>query len=156
MMPEDAKIVPGESWLRRVAEIEDSMTSMSVGGLINRLGLQPRIEESGTPIFVEFMKLIRRKEGLSVDQLAARANIAVDELKWLELGGPITRDIVKKLAEALKLSSEKLEQLAGIVPALDPELQAAARRFETRINSILVLNPLEESALNDMMRSITR
>jgi transcriptional regulator with XRE-family HTH domain len=152
--PKDVKLVPSETWLQRVAAEEDSVASISVGGLVNRLGIYPKVDESGTGIFGEFVKLIRRKEGLSVDQLALMARVDVEELKLVERGIVVQAELVMKLASALRLSPDKLAQLAGLAPSVDPDLQAAARRFESRLHSTTVLSPLEETALSEIMQSI--
>jgi len=152
--PHDAKLIPSETWLQRVASEEDSVASISVGGLVSRLGMYPKLDEPGAAIFGEVVKLVRRKEGLSVEQLALLAGVDVEELKLVERGIAVYGELVRKLAEALRLSPDKLAQLAGLAPSVDPDLQAAVRRFESRLHSTAVLSPLEESALNEIMQSI--
>lgn len=46
MNPKDAKLVPSDTWLQRVATEEETVASISVGGLVTRLGMYPKIDES--------------------------------------------------------------------------------------------------------------
>lgn len=152
--PKNVKLVPSEAWLRRVADEEDQVASISVGGLVTRLGMYPQANDSRQVVFGELVQLIRRKEGLTVEQLALLAKVQVDELKLVERGIVIDAELIQKLANSLRLSADKLAQLAGVAPATDPDLEKAARRFESTLHSAAVLSPVEESALKEFMQSI--
>lgn len=152
--PKDAKLVPSEAWLRRVAVEEERFPSISVGGLVSRLGMYPNQVADVPIVFGELIKLVRRKEGLTVEQLALLAKVAADDLKFIEQGLPASAELVHRLADALRLPADKMAQLAGVSELKDPELVEAAKRFESKLHSPVVLSPQEESALNEIMQSI--
>ena len=69
----------------------------------------------------------------SVETLAERANVEVEDLLAVEKGeGTPEPRTLFNLAEAIKLPSQKLMYLAGLVNARDPRLEKAAVRFAAR------------------------
>ncbi len=141
-------------WLRQAAEAEDQFPSISVGGLVTRLGLYPAGRDTDATVFGVFVKLIRRKEGLSIEEFAQKANIGLAELEQIERGKAVDGETVRRLAASLQLPADKLAQLAGISALTDPELVKATERFESKLRLPLPLTSAEESALNDIMQTM--
>lgn len=152
--PIKTKTVPSEAWLRRVADEEDQCQSISVGGLVTRLGMYPIADEAKPMVFGELVNLIRRKSGLSIEQLALLAKVDACDVERVERSFPVVAGHVYRLADALKVPADKMAQLAGVSELTDHELAKAAERFESRLRSPMILSPSEESALNEFMETM--
>ena len=149
--PKNTKTVPSEAWLRRVADEEDQCQSISVGGLVTRLGMYPVADEAKPMVFGELVNLIRRKAGLSIEQLALLAKVDASDGERAERNFPVDANLVQRLADVLKLPANKMAQLAGVSELTDNALAKAAERFESRLRSPMILSPSEETALNEIM-----
>lgn len=115
---------------------------------------QPSIEPASTAeenriAFGKFVNLMRRRRGMSMEQLADAAEVDAIELLVIEddlrhIPEPRT---VYKLAEAFQVSQRRLMQLAGLTAANDVGLRQEAVRFAARSESVQKLTPEESSAL---------
>lgn len=142
-------------WLLKNAEKEGDGI-LSVGGLVNRMEEASRIltipatECAALAQLVEFQ---RRKLHLSVEHLATKAAIEIEDLLNIEHGhGCDDPRTIFNLADALRLPSEKLMLLAGLVSERDPKLERAALKFAARSASIEKLNKEEMEALEEFVK----
>jgi HTH-type transcriptional regulator, competence development regulator len=99
--------------------------------------------------FGKFVNLMRRRRGLSMEQLADSAELDPSQLLVIEddvhhVPEPRT---VYKLAQAFEVSQRSLMQLAGLTAANDAGLRREAVRFAARSESVQKLTPEESSAL---------
>lgn len=152
--PKEAKLVPSDEWLVRVADAEDRYSSISVGGLVTKLGMYPLSDTYQSTVFGDFINILRRKAGLTLDTLADLVGVNSTELDRIERGYPVEPILVDKLAAALNVQADKLAQLAGLKDLNDSQLAEAVHRFESKLRSQIVLTPVEESALNEIMQTL--
>lgn len=148
-------------WLRHMAEAEDRCESVSVGGLAHDLGLLtsptaavPSVTRSALAKLIE---LARRSIGLSPEELSKRADIDLAELVSLERGEefvPEARSIVR-LASTLKLPTQQLLELAGLVQRADSRLSQAAVRFAASSEPMDKLTSEEKRALADFVKALS-
>lgn len=99
--------------------------------------------------FGKFVNLMRRRRGLSMERLAAEAELDASELLVIEddvhyVPEPRT---VFKLAQTFDVSQRRLMQLAGLAAANDVGFREEAVRFAARSESVQKLTPEESSAL---------
>lgn len=110
--------------------------------------LAPAAEENRIA-FGKFVNLMRRRRGLSMEQLADAAEVDASELLVIEddlhhVPEPRT---VYKLAQTFDVSQRRLMQLAGLTAANDVGLRQEAIRFAARSESVQKLTPEESAAL---------
>jgi transcriptional regulator with XRE-family HTH domain len=113
------------------------------------LGGQVAAVEETRIAFGKFVNLMRRRRGLSMEQLAQAADLDASELLVIEddvhhVPDPRT---VFRLAETFKVSQRRLMQLAGLAAANDAGFRQEAVRFAARSESVQKLTPEESSAL---------
>lgn len=112
-------------------------------------GAQSVVIEETRIAFGRFVNLMRRRRGLSMEQLAETAGLDASELLVIEEGAhhvPEPRTIFK-LAETFEVPQKRLMQLAGLAVANDGGLREEAVRFAARSESVEKLTPEESSAL---------
>ncbi len=143
-----------EWWMSRARREGD--TTIGAG----LLALDPALEDrpSSAPAltveenriaFGKFVNLMRRRRGMSMEQLADAAEVDASELLVIEddlhhVPEPRT---VYKLAGTFEVSQRRLMQLAGLTAANDVGLRQEAVRFAARSESVQKLSPEESSAL---------
>lgn len=157
---DDFKMNTDIKWLQRMAELEAN-ADVSVGGLSCEVSQQPEKPIEGEALnrmaLAKLIELRRRTLGLSIEQLAVAASIAVPEAIALELGNlpqPHPRTLFM-LATVLKLPSDKLMQLSGLTKPRDGKLNQAAVRFAARSKSIETLSKDELAAVEEFVRILT-
>lgn len=106
--------------------------------------------------FSRFVELMRRKKGLTVEQLAESCGVEVAEIIGIEdeviAGiGPRT---VYQLAKCFDVSDSKLMQLAGLMQARDSALAEQSMRFAARSNSMASLTKEERDALDEFVAQL--
>ncbi|CAO4171717.1 helix-turn-helix domain-containing protein [Methylorubrum populi] len=107
------------------------------------------VGEESRIAFGKFVHLMRRRRGLSMEQLAEAAELEASELLVIEgdvhhVPEPRT---VFKLAQTFDVSQRRLMQLAGLTAANDIGFREEAVRFAARSESVEKLTPDESSAL---------
>lgn len=142
-------------WLLQMAEKEGNGI-VSVGGLVHRIEEEvqahaiPATERTALAQLVEWQ---RRKLRLTVEQVAAQANVDIEEVLGIELGdGTNEPRTLFQLSQALKLPAGKLMLLAGLVSQRDPRLEQAAVRFAARSASIEALSREQTKALEEFVK----
>lgn len=141
----------GREWLRRLAEAEERCESVAAGGLAADVGLIEGGVSAEIPrIFGRFIEFARRARGLSVEELAERADVNLAELLAVEEGAkaPSPRTVFQ-LAKVLRFSTSKLLQLAGLAAPKDASLNRAALRFAARSESTAKLSRAEREAFEE-------
>ncbi|AWH30620.1 helix-turn-helix transcriptional regulator [Stenotrophomonas sp. YAU14A_MKIMI4_1] len=117
------------------------------------------LSETGTEskvVFARFVELMRRKRGLTVEQLAEACGIEVADVINIEdedlTGiGPRT---VYQLANWFEVSVSKLMQLAGLKNVEDATLAQQGLRFAARSNSMASLTKEEREALDEFVSGL--
>lgn len=99
--------------------------------------------------FGRFVNLMRRRRGLSMEELAQVADLDASELLVIEddlhyVPEPRT---VFKLATTFEVSQQRLMQLAGLAAANDASFRQEAVRFAARSEAVHKLTREESSAL---------
>ena len=153
-----------QKWLLSNAEFEATDASISVrgsnmdraqealnlGSLVSHRMHDDHSDSVGAlALLVEFG---RRKMGLSLEQLAKEADIDLEELVEIERAyAQPTPRALHQLAKILKLPTEPLASVAGLVTARDENLEAAAYRFAAQSEPNSELSPQEEEAYNSFV-----
>lgn len=109
----------------------------------------PAAVEETRIAFGRFVNLMRRRRGLSMEQLAQVADLDASELLVIEddlhyVPEPRT---VFKLATTFEVSQQRLMQLAGLAAANDAGFRQEAVRFAARSEAVHKLTREESSAL---------
>jgi transcriptional regulator with XRE-family HTH domain len=144
-------------WLLKMAEKEGNGI-VSVGGLAARVEANagalasPTTERGALALLIEWQ---RRKLRWTVEDLANRANVELEDVLAIEKGGktPEPRTLFN-LANAIKLPPQKLMRLAGLETNRDPKLEAAAMRFAARSSPVEALTSEQAAALDEFVRVI--
>ena len=103
--------------------------------------------------FGRFVQLMRRDKRLTIEQLAAAADVDAGELMEIEkdvryLPEPAT---VYQLAKVFELSDRSLMQLAGLIVKKDPQFVQEAVRFAAKSEPIAKLTAEEQAALESFV-----
>lgn len=148
---------PDKNRLLRLAALEDGC-SIAVGGLIAREGTAERRtaepSHANRLAFAKFVELSRRRLRLTVEALAQKADVGVDDIVNIEEGcdpSPEPRSIFK-LAEILKVPQARLMELSGLAEPRDPNLQKAAIKFAAQSEPMEKLSREEAAALEEMVK----
>lgn len=145
-----------QEWLLKMAEKEGGGV-ISVGGLISRIEANTAAVSAATErgALAQLIEWQRRKLRWSVEELAERANVEVEDVLAIEMGDntPESR-ILFNLAEATGLPAQKLMHLAGLVDTKDLRLERATVRFAARSAPIEALTPDQTAALDEFVRAI--
>ncbi|MBK8908913.1 MAG: helix-turn-helix transcriptional regulator [Rhodospirillales bacterium] len=113
----------------------------------------PHHGEEAQIAFGRFVRLMRRKKELSVEELAATADVDLGELVSIEDDAhhkPEPRTVYQ-LARAFDVPNTKLSQLAGLAIAKDVRFKQEAMRFAARSEPIEKLTPEENAALESFI-----
>ena len=124
---------PPREWLKRAGEIEDHCRSLSVGGLASDLGMLRAVTSDVQPVFGRLIEYARRRQGLSVEELAEQADVdlaAVIEIERNDRVLPETRTVFQ-LAQVLALPASRLMEVAGLASP-KPEDSSRPLRFAAR------------------------
>ena len=146
-----------QAWLLKMAEKEGNGV-VSVGGLVGRVdanaqALSSTATERGA--LAQLIEWQRRKLRWSVEDLAEKANVEVEDVLAIEMGqGTPEPRTLFNLAAAINLPAQKLMHLAGLVMSRDPRLERAAVRFAARSAPIEMLTTEQSAALEEFVRVI--
>jgi len=149
------KLSNDREWLERMANDED-YGPVSAGGLLAEAltEWQSHSDERELRALGRLVELARRRQGLSLPQLAKRADVELSGavvIKTSAAAEPQPRALYG-LAKALDLPSSGLMELAGLVKRRDDTLTAAAVRFAARAEPMDKLSPEERDALEEFVR----
>ena len=102
------------------------------------------------------LREFRRREGLTIDMLAAQTHVDVAELYCLEQDPefrPRPRT-VHKLAERLSLPQTDVARLAGAVIANENAIQVECFRFAAKSDDLSTMTPVERAQLSALVDAI--
>jgi len=144
---------PSREWLLRMADVEDSCPSVSVGGMACDLDLLAPPNSNGQRIFGRLVEFARRQLGMSVEQLANEADIELSEIVEIEMHDETVPRVrtVFQLAKALKIPEGRLMEVAGLATPR-PEISHAALKFAARSESTAKLTFNEREALEEFVK----
>lgn len=141
--------------LLEMIEIEDSCVSVSVGGLAAEIGLLSSKQTTNPiePIFGRFIELARRNLGMTLEELADKADIDLAEIVAIESHDDTVPNVrtVFNLAKVLNLPSGNLLEVAQLAKPR-PELSNAALKFAARSESTAALSDAERAALEEFVK----
>ena len=154
MTNQDTEQPMNHEWLRRMADLEDSCGSVSVGGLAQDLGMLEVPRETDVVTRTAFGKLIelaRRRAGLGVEALATQAGTEVAGIIQLERGDStgLAPRVVFQLCAALGLPQTGVMELAGLTGRRGDSVAEAAVRFAARSEGLEKLTAEERNALQE-------
>jgi len=100
-----------------------------------------------------FVTLMRRKEGISIEALADKADIEVGELLAIEKDAHHAPEVrtIYKLAMVFGVSQKKLMGLSGLTRPKDVSYVDQAVRYAARSESIELLSAEEQAALDGLI-----
>ena len=133
---------------------------VSVGGLAVRLGMLKvdPMEAAHPRVFARLVEFARRAGGMTVEKLAKRADIELEDLVSIETDDefiPAPRTVYR-LAEALKLPVPKLLELARLAERRDEQLAEAAVRFAARSEPCGKLTHDERDAFEEFVKVLAK
>lgn len=144
---------PSREWLLKMSAGEDACQSTSVGGMAAELGVLPPVSVEPQWVFGRFIEYARRARGLTVEELAQRADVDLAEVVGIEQDDHVspTPRTVYKLAGVLQLPAGRLTEVAGLTqPRRD--IKEAALRFAARSEPTAQLTPVEREAFEEFVK----
>jgi transcriptional regulator with XRE-family HTH domain len=104
--------------------------------------------------FARLIELSRRKQRLTVEQLAERADVDVSQLIEIEEGECVSAEprTVYKLSQVFNFPQDRLMVMSGLARPRDRHLTEATIRFAARSEPVNVLSAEEEEALHEYMK----
>ncbi len=153
------KMNDDRNWLLAKANEEDNRI-ISVGGLAYRLAAEANANEEEMPeaarrlAFARLIELSRRKQRLTVEQLAEKADVDVFQLIEIEEGEGVPPEprTVYKLAQILNFPQDRIMVMSGLARTRDRHLTEATVRFAARSEPVSTLSPEEEEALQEYVK----
>jgi HTH-type transcriptional regulator, competence development regulator len=99
------------------------------------------------------LQMLRRRDRVSVDQLAAQARVDADELRRIEVDAPFEPNprTIYQLEQYFKLPARSLVILSGAV-RVDSDVRAEAVRFAASSKNMAELNRDERKLLNRFVK----
>lgn len=149
-----------KEWCLRMAELEGD-ASIGAGAL----ALDPIFEETpeitdadeANVAFGRFVRLMRRSQKMSREELAQDADIDIKELIEIEDDVRHKPDVrsVFQLSGVFKLPSAKLMQVAGLAKARNDNIERQMERFAARSDPMADLTDEERAALEDFVAQLS-
>lgn len=143
------------SWLARMADIEDGVGSVSVGGLACDLGVLSTQADDESSAFGAFIEFARKKKGLSQAELAKSADVdeeVIQRIEHNEETAPSLRTVFQ-LAQVLEFPESALTEVAGLTQPR-PQVAQAALRFAARSRSVSQLTEEQKGAFEELVKVI--
>lgn len=148
-----------EAWVREKARGEDKHT-VSVGGWVSELRAsspEDTLVVATRSAFGRFVTLMRLRHGLSWEQFAQKADIAVEELLSIEsdesyVARPRT---IHQLGVFFHVPPAKLMCLAGLATPRDERFSREAVRFAAKSEPIRKLSKQEREALDEFVKFLS-
>ena len=107
---------------------------------------------SGRIQFGQFLQLLRRRHGLTVDELAVKTGIDRADLALMEKGNSAPEPVViSHLSSLYKVPLQQMLRVAGVVRDQDDEFVAHASRFAAQSESFDKLTREEKKALDEFV-----
>jgi transcriptional regulator with XRE-family HTH domain len=147
------------TWLLNKAEQEDKHF-ISAGGLVSRIATGTTAGERAKLIraaFLRLLQLARREKHLTAEQFAEKADIDVAELILIDNNSSYlpTPRTIHKLSGLLRVPSNTLMALAGMVDINDSQFEEAAFKFAANSESMEKLSGEEQRVLQDYLKFLS-
>jgi HTH-type transcriptional regulator, competence development regulator len=148
------KIELTKEWCMRMAQLEgDAAIGAGPYAFDPTFDHEP-VSDAAAPdesnvVFGRFVRLMRRRNGLTVEKLAQDADVEVTDLIEIEddtRHKPEPRTVYQ-LAQYFKVPQNNLMQVAGLTAPRDTNLLNEAIRFAARSDPVAQLTPEEQAAL---------
>lgn len=149
-----------KEWCLRMAELEGDV-SIAAGAL----AFDPVLEEApkddcgdeANVAFGRFVRLMRRSQKMSREELAQNADIDILELIEIEDDVRHKPDVrsVYQLSGVFNLPSAKLMQVAGLAKARNDNIERQMERFAARSDPMAALTDEERSALEEFVSQLS-
>ena len=99
------------------------------------------------------IRLFRRRDSLTIDELAKRAHVSADELHNIETDPSFEANprTIYQLERHFRLTPRSLVLLSGIV-SVDGHMREEAVKFAAKSESITTLNREEQKLLNEFVK----
>lgn len=99
------------------------------------------------------IRLFRRRDSLTIDELAAQARVSADELHSIETDPRFEANprTIYQLERHFKLAPKSLVLLSGSV-SVDGQMREEAVKFAAKSENITTLNREEQKLLNEFVR----
>jgi transcriptional regulator with XRE-family HTH domain len=148
------KIEYTKEWCMRMAALEgDAAIGVGPFAVDPTFEYEPRAEpdvaDTTNVVFGRFVRLMRRRHGLTVEKLAEDADVEVTELVEIEDDArhkPEPRTVFQ-LAHFFRVPEGNLLQIAGLTSPKDSKLFDEAIRFAARSDPVAQLTVEERAAL---------
>ncbi len=104
--------------------------------------------------FREVMRALRKRKGLTVDELAARLDADREEIVAIERqeGYQPSPLLLYKLSRFYDVPQHKLAEMAGVVSEVEPALREQASRFAAQSESFARLTTEEKRTLDEFVK----
>jgi transcriptional regulator with XRE-family HTH domain len=133
-----------------------SMLSRIAKALNQRLQVLMTDPESETIryVFRELIRSLRRRQGLTIDQLARKLDIDRSDIISMEHSSIYRPSplMLFKLSKFYGISQRKLAELAGVVTKINEHVKEQASRFAAQSESFANLTSEEKRTLDDFVR----
>ena len=150
------KLKIDKHWLDKRSAQED-MLEVAAGSfpyeLLNEPAVQIPDRDKVIPAFGRLINLCRRQSNMSIEELAAKAQVDVDKVLKIEIDVNYVPEpyIVHQLATILHLPEERMLELSGNIIPHDKQLSNRAVSFAARSEPLRKLTPEEQQALNEFV-----
>ncbi|WP_310622404.1 helix-turn-helix domain-containing protein [Flexibacterium corallicola] len=146
-----------KAWCRAASKREDGLDVAAGMIAVNPVSIkEDTIEENPDAsrfALGRFINLMRRDRGLSIEDLALKADVEIGDLLSLENNTAYLPDArtLYQLSEAFGVSQEKLMTLSGLTYSKDDQYVEEAVRYAAKSASIDVLSDEEHAILNGLI-----
>ncbi|MFA6178074.1 MAG: helix-turn-helix transcriptional regulator [Candidatus Methylopumilus sp.] len=155
-------LFPAE-WYNAAAKLEDSSTP-GAGYLARHQFLENLFpsgsicEQTSRIAFSQFIELSRRNDNLSIEDLANKSHIEVEDIVKIEnkdYSYVPTLDTISRLAQFWGVNAERLAEFAGLARVKSPRMYAQAVTFIATTASVEPLSQAESKSLQEMHSLLT-
>lgn len=135
-----------------------SMLQRIANGLEQRLSIQMKPADPDAEVirfaFREIMRALRKRKGLTVDELAEQVSASREEITAVERqeGYQPRPLLLYKLSQFYGVPQQKLAELAGAIAEVEPSLREQASRFAAQSDSFAKLTSEEKRTLDEFVR----
>lgn len=105
--------------------------------------------------FGTFIALLRRRDGLSIEELAARAEVDASELRDIEADENSEPSVVHQLACMFHLPPKKLMQRAALTEPRSSVVREDAVTYAAHSASVAALSSTERELLDALVRELS-
>jgi len=104
--------------------------------------------------FGSFVSMLRRRENLTLDELAARAEVDVSELQQIEANEEPEPSVVHQLAVAFDLPPKELMRFSGLTSPRSSVAREDAVPYAAHSANVGKLSPDESALLDALIREL--